>query len=67
MASSRKNKALALIAILAVSGLSACADYKNNWDESSFRAGNAHQANTAIQEIEPWPKEAYKTTVGHGG
>ena len=29
--------------------LSGCADYLNNWDSSSARSGNAHQANTAIQ------------------
>ena len=31
--------------------LSGCADYLNNWDSSSARSGNAHQANTAIQSL----------------
>lgn len=68
MASSKRNKRILTALVLAASfGLSACADYLNNRDTVSTRAGNANQANTAIQEIQPWPPGAYKTTVGHGG
>lgn len=68
MASSKRNKRIITAFVLAASfGLTACADYLSNRDTVSARAGNANQANTAIQEIQPWPPSAYKTTVGHGG
>ena len=43
--------------------LCSCADYLNNWDTVSFRAGDASEANTAIQEIEPLPKNLENTTI----
>lgn len=68
MASLSKNKAvIGLTALTAALLLSGCEEYLNNWDTSSFRTGNASEANTAIQEIEPWPPAAYVTTVGAGG
>ena len=68
MASSRRNRrALAVAVLLTMLGACGTADYRNNWDTSSTRAGNAMMANTAIQEIEPWPPSAYQATVGAGG
>lgn len=61
---SRSKLAAALAALI---GLGACAEYTNNWDTVTLGAGNATEANTAIQEIEPWPPQAYNTTVGSGG
>lgn len=65
MACWSRNKLV--IALVALAGLSGCADYMNNWDTVSLGAGNSTEANTAIQEIEPWPPQAYNTTVGSGG
>lgn len=72
MASSKRNDRSipvgALASMLLAAGLlSGCADYQNNWDSSSARAGNANEANTAIQTLEAWPAAAYRTTVGSGG
>lgn len=68
MASLSKSKVVLTTTILcAAFSLSGCEDYLNSWDTSSFRTGNASEANTAIQEIEPWPPSAYRTTVGSGG
>lgn len=68
MPSSRKSK-LGMVALtgLLVLGLSGCADYLSNRDSVTARVGNAFEANTAIQEIQPWPPSAYRSTVGHGG
>ncbi|MBR9650363.1 hypothetical protein [Thalassovita aquimarina] len=68
MLSSRKSK-LGIAALFGVSTLvlSGCADYLSNRDTVTARVGNASMANTAIQEIQPWPPAAYKTTVGYGG
>jgi len=67
MASSRKSKALLGVGLLLVTLTGGCAEYLNNWDTVSFRAGNSTNANTAIQEIEAWPPAAYESTVGSGG
>ncbi|MYM55286.1 hypothetical protein [Thalassovita mangrovi] len=68
MASSRKSK-LGIAALFGgmILTLSGCADYLSNRDTITARAGNASMANTAIQEIQPWPPAAYRTTVGYGG
>ncbi|WP_226627593.1 hypothetical protein [Alloyangia pacifica] len=68
MPSLQRSKPLCA-AVAAALLLSACgsADYKNNWDTSSARSGDAMMANTAIQELEAWPPAAYRTTVGSGG
>lgn len=68
MVSSRRNSlgAAALLG-LTVLALSGCADYLSNRDSVTARVGNSTMANTAIQEIQPWPPSAYRTTVGHGG
>lgn len=68
MASLLRNKTILSVSTLgAALLLSGCDDYLNNWDTSSFRTGNASEANTAIQEIEPWPAASYVTPVGSGG
>ena len=68
MASLQRNKSLAIGLTLAALVLSGCsADYLNHWDRVAFRAGNAHEANTAIQTIEPWPPEAYDQDIDFGG
>jgi len=65
MALSRKSKLLAAVVLPVL--LSSCADYMNHWDTVSFRAGNAADANTAIQAISPWPPNVENTTIEHGG
>jgi len=62
---SRSKAVLALIASAALLG--GCADYMNNWDTVSFRAGNAQDANTGIQEISPWPPNVENTDIQFGG
>ena len=51
-------------ACLALAGCSA--EYTNNWDVNSARAGDAHEANTAIQEITAWPAHVENTTIPGG-
>ncbi|MBE0454143.1 hypothetical protein [Roseovarius autotrophicus] len=46
--------------------LGGCANYANNWDGVTARAGNASEANTAIQAITPDPGNLKNTRV-HGG
>lgn len=64
MASSSRSKAL--VAVLALGLLGACADYMNNWDTVSFRAGDAPASNTAIHTISPWPPNVENTDVQSG-
>jgi len=47
--------------------LGGCADYMNNWDRVSTRAGNAPEANTAIQEVTAWPEHVEDTDIEFGG
>ena len=47
--------------------LGGCADYMNNWDRVSTRGGNAHEANTAIQEVTAWPEYVEDTDIEFGG
>ena len=47
--------------------LGGCADYMNNWDRVSTRGGNAHEANTAIQEVTAWPPHVEDTDIEMGG
>ena len=58
---SAKSKAIGLIALSL--GLSACADYMNHWDTITLGAGNAREANTAIQGVDPFPPNAGDTTI----
>lgn len=64
---SSKNRYAVVAAILAVSILSGCADYMNRWDRVSVRSGNAPDANSAIQTIEPFPSAADNATIRFGG
>lgn len=59
--SKRTNAAVAVLCAPLLLG--GCADYMNHWDSVSTRAGNAHQANTAIQEITAWPEHVEDTTI----
>ena len=59
-----KTAAVALCAALLLGG---CADYMNNWDRVSTRAGNAPEANTAIQEVTAWPEYVEDTDIEFGG
>lgn len=58
MRSSRRNKAIALL--VALVGVSGCADYLNHRDSVSLRAGDAVEANSAIHIINPSPPGAYE-------
>ena len=59
MLSSTRNKRLVLLCVMAAF-LSGCADYMNRRDSVSARAGNAVDANLAIQTINPQPPAAFK-------
>lgn len=64
MASSRKNKRV-LLGLVLMTALSGCAaEYMNNWDRVSTRAGNAMDANTAIMEVVPSNADNTSTNVG---
>ncbi|MEM6942062.1 MAG: hypothetical protein AAF509_18305, partial [Pseudomonadota bacterium] len=65
MAFSSTSKIAAVLAMATVLG--ACADYSNNLDTVSNRAGNAPAANTAIHTISPWPPNVQNTNVQAGG
>ncbi len=58
--SSRSKLAIAAAALLS---LGACAEYMNNWDTISFRAGNAPEANSEIHEIYPWNRNVNNTKI----
>lgn len=57
------SRSKALIALALFVPLMGCADYLNNRDTVSFRGGNAAEANTAIQEISPYPRYLENTTI----
>lgn len=63
--SKRTKTAVAVLCIPLL--LSGCADYMNNWDRVSTRGGNAHEANTAIQEVTAWPEHVEDTEIEMGG
>lgn len=58
---SARNKVF--ITIIGLLGLSACADYNNHWDSITLGAGNASEANAAIQSVDPFPPNSGNTTV----
>lgn len=67
MALLTKSK-ITIVALFFAATLSGCgAEYMNNWDRNSTRAGDAHESNTAIQEITAWPPYVEDTTITHGG
>jgi hypothetical protein len=47
--------------------LSGCADYLNHRDSITLAAGNAPETNTAIHTINPFPPEAWNTTITSDG
>ncbi|WP_159082488.1 hypothetical protein [Paragemmobacter aquarius] len=59
MRSSPRSKRLVLLCLLAAA-LSGCADYMNRRDSVSARAGDAMDANLAIQTINPQPPAAFR-------
>lgn len=61
MRSSRSSKILAVL--IFVSPLAGCADYLNHGDTITFGAGDAAEANTAIQTIYPFPNNVSNTDV----
>lgn len=66
MVSLSKNKSL-LAAIAAFFLLAGCgAEHTNHRDTISARTGNAHEANTAIQEVTAWPRHVENTTIPGG-
>lgn len=62
-----KRTKVAVAVLCAPLLLGGCADYLNHWDTVSSRAGNANQANTAIQEVTAWPEHVEDTTIELGG
>lgn len=66
MALSKRTKT-AVAALASALLLGGCADYMNNWDRVSTRGGNAHEANTAIQEVTAWPEYVEDTDIEMGG
>ena len=61
MLSSVKNKALiAALSLLAISG---CADHLNHRDTVTLGAGDAAEANLAIQTVNPFPPNAGQTQI----
>lgn len=59
-------KSKAAVTVLALSLLGGCAEYMNNWDTVSFRAGDAPAANSAIHTVSPWPPNVNNTNVQSG-
>ncbi len=59
MRSSQRNRRVVLLCVVAAL-LSGCADYMNRRDAVSARAGDALDANLAIQTINPQPPAAFR-------
>jgi hypothetical protein len=59
-------KSKVAVTVLALSLLGGCAEYMNNWDTVSFRAGDAPAGNTAIHTVSPWPPNVNNTNVQSG-
>jgi hypothetical protein len=60
-----KNKAFG--AVLVLLAVSACADYQNHRDTVTLGAGNASEANLAIQTVNPFPPNAGQTQIDTPG
>lgn len=60
-----KNRTAA--AVLALLAVSACADYQNHRDTVTLGAGNAVEANLAIQTVNPYPPNAGDTQIDTPG
>ncbi|QGY00205.1 hypothetical protein EI983_18815 [Roseovarius faecimaris] len=67
MALSPRNKVVVFAVCAPLLTAGCAAEYINRWDTVSSRAGNANQANTAIQEITAWPKNVEDTDIEYGG
>ena len=64
MASCKRSKTLvSLVSLCSVAALGGCADYLNHWDSVAFRAGDAVEANTAIQVVDPFPPYADNNNI----
>ncbi|HEX9859437.1 MAG TPA: hypothetical protein VGA75_13845 [Paracoccaceae bacterium] len=61
---SPRNKLI--VAALVAGTLSGCADYLNRRDSVTLGAGNAAEANTAIQTINPWPPAVNDVRIVNG-
>ena len=64
MALSRKSKSVLLLISVTLLLAGCTAEYMNNWDRVSARAGNAHFGNTAIMEVEPSNTNNTASNVG---
>lgn len=62
---STKSK-LGSLGLVVLLSISACDDYLNNRDRVSPHTGDAMDANTAIQTIDPWPPTSYDTRIPVG-
>lgn len=61
MRCSQRNRALC--GLLALVVLAGCADTLSRRDSITLGVGNAPEANTAIQTIEPWPADVEDTNI----
>lgn len=57
---------LALVAVLPTL-VAGCIDYTNRYEGVTLAAGDAVDANQAIQTIDPWPPTAFRTTIPSDG
>lgn len=60
-------KSKAFTAVLALLAVSACAEYQNHRDTVTLGAGNAGEANLAIQTVNPFPPNAGQTQINTPG
>jgi hypothetical protein len=51
------------VALVSAATLSGCADYLNHRDSVTLAAGNAPETNLAIHTVNPFPPEAWNTTI----
>ncbi len=63
MALSLKNKILIAVIAAPVFMAGCSPEYLSHADTNTLRTGNAHEANTAIQEITAWPENVNNTST----
>ncbi len=56
-----------LAAAAAALGVAGCADYLNNHDTVTLRAGDAQQWNRVVQTTDPWPPYVKNTDIDGDG
>ncbi len=56
-----------LAAAAAALGVAGCADYLNNHDTVTLRAGDAQQWNRVVQTTDPWPPYVKNTDIDVDG